>query len=441
MDWKSWVTEIFQHLLEKPSGQQLKLVQTHLVDAQFGEKVLSFGSKLELFIGRGLDNDVVLSANAIANRNTRVILKEGRLCLEDLGGKLGTYLSDKKIPPGELHSMRDGDQFTVFPYRFRVLLERCWSPETDVVLSEFRAQLLDRAEFSETSPAGWRVFTLNTHPSGEPGLLEVSPTFLTKMQGRILGPLGLDKGPVAVPSDDALTGFIIFALLERLNRGLKFPVHFSLGRSSRETPKKATRGILLSVAVGAADVTGHFRIFLPLEFLSTCQSEAPVAPAANYPAGLPWTFPVSAGFVDLSAEEIAQVGLEDILVAQRAPAMLFPKEFRNGWSLSEDGSNSARFKLDKYFERGVSVDTSVEAIAAGGKPDIEALPLRLHVILGEKEFTLAEIRSFSPGSIVELDVTKTDPVRLMVNGKILGEGELVDVEGNLGVKVLRWRNS
>jgi type III secretion protein Q len=97
--------------------------------------------------------------------------------------------------------------------------------------------------------------------------------------------------------------------------------------------------------------------------------------------------------------------------------------------------------IDKYFERGVSVDTSVEAIAAGGKPDVDALPLRLHVILAEKEFTLGEIRAFSPGSIVELDVTKTDPVRLMVNGKILGEGELVDVEGNLGVKVLRWRDS
>jgi len=29
----------------------------------------------------------------------------------------------------------------------------------------------------------------------------------------------------------------------------------------------------------------------------------------------------------------------------------------------------------------------------------------------------------------------------MVNGKILGEGELVDVEGKLAVKVLGWKNS
>lgn len=74
------------------------------------------------------------------------------------------------------------------------------------------------------------------------------------------------------------------------------------------------------------------------------------------------------------------------------------------------------------------------------KPDIGALPLRLHVVLGEREFTLSEIQSLSPGTIVELETAKSDPVRLMVNGRVLGEGELVDVDGNLGVRVLRWRS-
>jgi type III secretion protein Q len=89
----------------------------------------------------------------------------------------------------------------------------------------------------------------------------------------------------------------------------------------------------------------------------------------------------------------------------------------------------------------MSVETGLEGTAAVSKPEIESLPLRLHVIVGEKEFTLAEIQSLGPGSIVELDATRGDPVRLMINGKILGEGELVDIEGQLGVKVLRWRTS
>src|SRR3977135_3419244 len=71
VEWKSWLADIFGHLLERPAGQQLQLLQTHLVDAEFGEKVLSFGSKQELFIGRAPDNVIVLPAKAIANRHAR----------------------------------------------------------------------------------------------------------------------------------------------------------------------------------------------------------------------------------------------------------------------------------------------------------------------------------------------------------------------------------
>jgi type III secretion protein Q len=63
------------------------------------------------------------------------------------------------------------------------------------------------------------------------------------------------------------------------------------------------------------------------------------------------------------------------------------------------------------------------------------------VIVAEKEMTLADIQSLTPGAIIELGASKVSPVKLMVNGKVLGEGELVDVEGNLAVKILRWRTA
>lgn len=441
MEWRSWVAEIFGHLLERPADQQLQLIQTHLVDAGFSERVLSFGSKQELFIGRAADNDVVLPAKAIANRHARLILKDGQLYLEDLGGGLGTYLWEKRIQPNKMELLRNGDQVSVFPYRFRVLLEQSWSPETDVVLSECHVQPLSRAEFLAMSPAGWRVFVVNPHPRGERALLEVSPVFLAELQQRLFGPLGLERGKENVPSDDALVGFVMLAALERLNRRLKFPVQLSFGRGKGHSLADATRGMLLSSAIGVGGLTGYFRIFLPLEFLSKCNPDTPAGSGQDYPAGLCWRFPVSAGFVDLSPDEIAQIGLGDILVTENAAATLFPNDFSKGWTMLEDGSNSRRFRIDKYFERSTSVETGGEATGAASKPDIGALPLRLHVVLGEKEFTLAEIQSLSPGTIVELEAIKSDPVRLMVNGKILGDGELVDVEGKLAVKVLRWRST
>jgi flagellar motor switch/type III secretory pathway protein FliN len=440
VDWKAWLADVVGHLVERPAGKQLQLIETHLVDPQFGEKPLSFGAKQELIIGHEPANDIVLSANAIAPKHARLFLKEGQLHLEDLGGRLGTYVWDKKVEANRPQTLVNGDQFTVFPYRFRVQLDQAWARETDVALSDCRVQALSGALFSQMSSTGWRAFSIHAHPSGGQALLQVNSTFLGSLQERVLGPLAV-RPAGSVPSDDTLAGFIVLAAIERINRALNFPVQFSLQRETRNNVVDVRRGMLLSFAVRVGDLKGQFRLFLPIEFLSQCKPRGVSEPAPPYPEGLCWQLPVAAGFVDLLPEEIAQVEPGDALVMQRAAALLFANDFRKGWSMAEDGSNFTKFKVDKYFERGTTVDTIGEAAAASSKPALEALPLRLHVVLGEKEFTLAEVQSFAPGTIVELETAKSDPVRLMVNGKILGEGELVDVEGSLAVRVLRWRNA
>ncbi len=440
VEWRSWVAEILGHLVEKPVGQKLQLVQTHQVDTKFGEKVLDFGSKQEVFFGRDTGNDVVLAASAIAGKQARLFIQDGKAYLEDLGGRLGTYLWDNRIPSREKQLLGSGDQFTIFPYRFRALVEHCWSPETDVAVSECRLEAQSRAEFLGLSPPGARTFVVKADTGRGRAVLQVSSGFLEKLQQRILAPLGLQRIKNTVPSDDAFLGFVMLAFLERLNRGLKFPDQFSFAKASREMPADSTRGMTLSFAVGVGGLTGPFRIFLPLEFLPAGKSEAAGVSAVSFPGELCWKFPVSAGFVDLSPDEIAQVGLGDILVAQNAPATLFPKDFSKGWTMVAEGSNFVRFKFDKYFEGGLPVESGSDTTKAT-KAAIETLPLRLHVVVGERELSLAEIQALNPGTIIELDANKSAPVRLMVNGRILGEGELVEVEGSLAVKVLRWRSS
>ena len=438
-EWNVWVADILGHLLEHPSGLQIQLAETHMVETDVREKVLDFGSKSELFLGRGEDCDVVLPAKAIANKHVRLFVSENQLHLEDLGGKLGTYVWDSRIPAHAIQPLKDGDQFSVFPHRFRVSLQKQWGPETDIKLDHCRTQPLTRGEFMAMSPAGWRVFVVRPHPEGERALLEMSSSFLHQVRHRILSPLKLVIGHHTVPSDDTLLAFVMLALLERLNRKVKFPVQFCFERRSANALADKTQGMLLDSAVRIGGLSGQFRIFLPFELLSKCIPETVPGWRGDGPSGLSWKFPVSAGFVDFSPIEIAQIGLGDILVAETATQVLFPRNFSQGWSLSGDESNPTHCKVDNYFERSLPVETGSETAANQATADIGSLPLRLHVVVGEKEFTLAEVQSLSPGTIVELDVPKSDPVRLMINGRILGEGELVDVEGKLAVKVLGWK--
>jgi flagellar motor switch/type III secretory pathway protein FliN len=301
--------------------------------------------------------------------------------------------------------------------------------------------MLRRREFIAMSPAGWKLFVVNPHPTGDRAVLDVDPSLVTELRQRILGAAGIEKSNRGVPSDDAILGFVLLSLLERANRTLEFPVQFSFGRGDPKSLADGTRGVVLTSAVSVGGLTGYFRLFLPLRFLSTCMPESAAKPEASYPSGLSWKFPISAGYVDLLSPEMEQIGIGDILVTEDEAQVLFPNDFNKSWHLSPDSGNPERFLLDNYFERGLPVQGSNGEAAERNKPDIESLPLRLHVIVGEKEFTIAEVQSLNPGTVVELDTNKSDPVRLMVNGKVLGEGELVEVEGKLAVKVLGWRSA
>jgi flagellar motor switch/type III secretory pathway protein FliN len=439
-EWSLWVADILGHLVQYPDGIQLRLIQSHTLDANFGEKNLSFGAKSELLIGRDAENDVVLPAKAISKRHARVTVVDNHAYLEDLGGRLGTQLWDKRLEAQEPHMLIDGDQFSIFPYRFRVVLERAWRPEKAVRLDKCHIQLLQRREFLGGSPLGWKLLVLNAHPSGETVLLGVDPFFLAELRKRLLAPLGLSGADAGVPSDGAMSGFILLALLERLNRRLKFPTQFSLSRGESKSSTNPSRGVVASAAVAVGGLSSQFRVFFPLDLLEKCMPEGGGSETL-YPDGLSWAFPVSSAFVELAPEVIEQVGPGDILVTESRTEILFPNDFDRGWGASEDPSNKASFRIDKYFERSAEVEAVEGTEATAATPDLATLPVRLHVIVGQKEFTAAEIGCLTPGTIVELHAEKSDPVRLMVNGKILGEGELVEVDGKMAVKVLGWRRA
>ncbi len=69
---------------------------------------------------------------------------------------------------------------------------------------------------------------------------------------------------------------------------------------------------------------------------------------------------------------------------------------------------------------------------------LDELPVELEVVVAHKRLTLAEIRALGEGSVVELDRAPNAPVELWANGVHAGRGELVEVDGRLGVKVTEW---
>lgn len=66
---------------------------------------------------------------------------------------------------------------------------------------------------------------------------------------------------------------------------------------------------------------------------------------------------------------------------------------------------------------------------------LEELMLTVHVELAARRISLAELTRLRVGQLLELGCQATDPVELVSEGRTLARGELIDIEGRLGVRV------
>jgi flagellar motor switch protein FliM len=64
------------------------------------------------------------------------------------------------------------------------------------------------------------------------------------------------------------------------------------------------------------------------------------------------------------------------------------------------------------------------------------IPLQIAVELARVPVTADEVVALKVGQVVELHRSPGEPVELSVNGKVVARGELVEVEGQLGVRVI-----
>jgi type III secretion system YscQ/HrcQ family protein len=66
---------------------------------------------------------------------------------------------------------------------------------------------------------------------------------------------------------------------------------------------------------------------------------------------------------------------------------------------------------------------------------VEDLPLRIVFDLGDVELSIAELKALVPGQVIDLAREPGNAVRVSVNGRRIGAGEIVEIEGRLGVRI------
>lgn len=81
-------------------------------------------------------------------------------------------------------------------------------------------------------------------------------------------------------------------------------------------------------------------------------------------------------------------------------------------------------------EADAAMGDSVAAMAAD-------IPVQLVASLGRKTLSLKDLLQMQPGQVVELQQPVTTRVDLVANGKLFAKGELVEIDGQMGVRIVQ----
>lgn len=66
---------------------------------------------------------------------------------------------------------------------------------------------------------------------------------------------------------------------------------------------------------------------------------------------------------------------------------------------------------------------------------ISDIPVTLTVELGTRKMSIKDILSLNHGSVVELNEQAGEPLKILVNGKLIGYGEVVSLNDKYGIRV------
>ncbi len=208
--------------------------------------------------------------------------------------------------------------------------------------------------------------------------------------------------------------------------------------------------------------SGSLRLWFPMglvrqiKALSERRAEFSEDAASAWWGGLTICRPVVAGVTMLRSAELEKVGVGDVVVVERHGVELgevSASAIDGGarWMIGDDsvvagrlsrgGDDGWRFEVlaEQSMTDPEEVDvseTSEDEAAPTAGVAVQEAKLELEVRLGNVEMKLSDVARLRPGQVIDCERPVGSAVELVVRGASVGRGELVSVDGKLGVRIL-----
>lgn len=188
-----------------------------------------------------------------------------------------------------------------------------------------------------------------------------------------------------------------------------------------------------AVAGDALPAGDMLRVETPLGELWLDRVEAPQQASAAWDAclrRLPFPLSFVLGHSRVSLGLLRSVAAGDCLLIQDASAVV-----------ACHGQVVGRFQ---QLDEGITMTWQQEDMAQDEEQavsDFQRLPVRVEFVLQRSQMTLEELQSLCQGSVLPLEAEAQRRVEVRANGALLGRGELVQLDGRMGVELEQWLGS
>ena len=80
-------------------------------------------------------------------------------------------------------------------------------------------------------------------------------------------------------------------------------------------------------------------------------------------------------------------------------------------------------------------DTSVYQTVLDEIRHYADIPLKISIILGQREMKVRELLQLRPDSLLELPKSAGENVDIVISGRLVGYGEVLELEGSAGIRL------
>jgi flagellar motor switch protein FliN/FliY len=111
------------------------------------------------------------------------------------------------------------------------------------------------------------------------------------------------------------------------------------------------------------------------------------------------------------------------------------------FDFTDIGGGAAEMQLQNFAQPSGQLATDRSTIfSSTNNPQLDMLldvTLQVSIELGRTDMSIKKILELGPGSIIELNRMAGEPVDLLVNDKVIAKGEVVVVDENFGIRIVK----